>query len=235
MDKTNEILTEENIRLMKHHLLFSGLDDGELTAFLRHAKPDYIELEEGETLSLEPGSTRRLGVVIAGDVKVFSIDYDGNRTVINAIRGGAGSVGTMQFMMEYYNMLFEVVARERSRLLMLTPDALLIAEEPLSLIQHKIMVNLLASQRQLFINLSEHLVCLSQRNIRDKILRFLKIYSESAHSYEFDIHFSRDELAAYLAVDRASLSRSLGQLRQEGVIDFHKNHFKILTTQHFRY
>ena len=42
-------------------------------------------------------------------------------------------------------------------------------------------------------------------------------------------------LAAYLAVDRASLSRSLGELRREGILEFRKNHFKILSTQHFQY
>lgn len=78
-------------------------------------------------------------------------------------------------------------------------------------------------------------MCLSQKNIRDKIMRFLKICSESARSYEFDISMSREELAAFLAVDRASLSRSLGKLKREGIIDFQKRHFKILTTRYFQY
>ena len=132
-------------------------------------------------------------------------------------------------------MLFEIVATENTRLMLFTPDSLLIADESVVMIQHKILVNLMASKRQLFVNLSEHLVCLSQKNIRDKILRFLKINSEIARSYEFDIQYSRDELAIYLAVDRASLSRSLSRLKREGVIDFNKNHFKILTTRYFRY
>lgn len=234
MEKFDEILTEENLACIKKHILFSGLDDAEISTFIRHAKPAYFELANEEKMTLEPGSKRRLGVVITGSVKVFSIDYDGNRAILNAVKG-SGAVGTMQFMLEYYNMLFEIAATENTRLMLFTPDSLLIADESVSMIQHKIMVNLLASQRQLFVNLSEHLVCLSQKSIRDKILKFLKINSEIARSYEFDIQYSRDELAIYLAVDRASLSRSLGQLKKEGIIDFSKNHFRILTTQHFKY
>lgn len=234
MENYDEILTAENLAHIKTHILFSGLDDNEIITFIKHADPLYFELAGEERMTLEPGTKRRLGVVFTGSVKVFSIDYDGNRTVLNAVQG-SGAVGTMQFMMEYYNMLFEIVATENARLMLFTPDSLLIADESVAMIQHKILVNLMASQRQLFVNLSEHLVCLSQKNIRDKILRFLKINSEIARSYEFDIQYSRDELAIYLAVDRASLSRSLSRLKREGVIDFNKNHFKILTTRYFRY
>ncbi len=234
MENYDEILTAENLAHIKTHILFSGLDDNEIITFIKHADPLYLELAGEERMTLEPGTKRRLGVVFTGSVKVFSIDYDGNRTVLNAVQG-SGAVGTMQFMMEYYNMLFEIVATENTRLMLFTPDSLLIADESVVMIQHKILVNLMASKRQLFVNLSEHLVCLSQKNIRDKILRFLKINSEIARSYEFDIQYSRDELAIYLAVDRASLSRSLSRLKREGVIDFNKNHFKILTTRYFRY
>lgn len=234
MENYDEILTAENLAHIKTHILFSGLDDNEIITFIKHADPLYFELAGEERMTLEPGTKRRLGVVFTGSVKVFSIDYDGNRTVLNAVQG-SGAVGTMQFMMEYYNMLFEIVATENTRLMLFTPDSLLIADESVVMIQHKILVNLMASKRQLFVNLSEHLVCLSQKNIRDKILRFLKINSEIARSYEFDIQYSRDELAIYLAVDRASLSRSLSRLKREGVIDFNKNHFKILTTRYFRY
>ena len=103
------------------------------------------------------------------------------------------------------------------------------------MIQHKILVNVMASQRQLFISISEHLMCLSQKTIRDKIMRFLKICSESTRSYTFDIPMSREQLAEFLAVDRASLSRSLSGLKSEGIIDFNKNHFTILTTRYFQY
>ena len=43
--------------------------------------------------------------------------------------------------------------------------------------------------------------------------------------YEFDIPFSRQQLADYLAVERSGLSLELGKMRDEGLLDFHKNHF----------
>ena len=234
MGNYTNLLTPENMEILRNHLFFSGLSDEEITSFAAYASPEVFELDPGQKISIEPGYKRKLGVVLRGSVKVYTIDYDGNKTIINAIQGH-GSIGTMQFMMEYYNMLFEIVADTAGVIVTFDPGCLLIADESVALIQHKILVNVMASQRQLFISLSEHLVCLSQKNIRDKIMRFLKICSEAERSYEFDIRFSREELAAYLAVDRASLSRSLGELKRKGIIDYQKNHFRILTTRHFKY
>ena len=42
---------------------------------------------------------------------------------------------------------------------------------------------------------------------------------------------ARQELADYLSVDRSAMSTELGKMKKEGIIDFHKNHFKLLKGQ----
>ena len=51
--------------------------------------------------------------------------------------------------------------------------------------------------------------------------------SQRADSYEFDIPFSRQQLADYLAVERSGLSLELGKMRDEGMVEFRKNHFRL--------
>ena len=138
-------------------------------------------------------------------------------------------------MFDYYNSLLELTANKDCELILIPPEKIFIAEEKLAMIQQKIVVNMMASQRQAFLDLSEHISCLSQRSIKDKILKFLKINCEREHSYCFTVLFSREELAYYLEVDRASLSRSLGELKSEGILDFRKNRFTILKTNIFKY
>jgi CRP-like cAMP-binding protein len=219
---------------IKNHLFFSGLDEDEIRLFLNFSEPKLVELEPGQKLELGTGRTHSLGVVIMGDIRVYCIDYSGEKLILNA-ESDSDSVGTMQFMMEYYNMLYEISSKNGGSLLLLSPDSLLITDKSISAVQHKILVNVMASQRQLFIDLSEHIVCLSQKNIRDKILRYLKIQCDKNKAYEFEIIMSREELASYLAVDRASLSRSLGELKKDGIIDFRKNRFTILDTRCFKF
>ncbi len=234
MNDYHELLQEENMELLRANPLLKGLADDEIAAFLQHAAPDYIELEPEHSITVLPGSARKIGLVIKGDVTVCTVDYSGARTVLNVLHD-PGPIGGMQFMIDRYNIVYEITANNAARLIMLDPDALLNANPDMILIQHRILVNTMRSQRDLFLRVSEHLLCLSQKSIRGKLLRYLQLKSETAQSYEFDIPLSREDLAAYLAVDRASLSRSLGELKQEGVIEFRKNHFKILDTKYFRY
>ena len=234
MESNHWLSDADNLALAQKHPLLQGLSTQELITFFSCVETEYREIEPGQRFTIEPGNRHKLGIIIEGDVKVLTVDYGGNKTIINIMRN-FGSVGTMQFMADYYNMLYEVVADTPAKLVMGNPDDLLVTREGIASIQHRILANLLISQRQLFLSLSNHLVCLSQKNIRDKVLRYLQLCSEKEQAYEFDVPLSREDMAVYLAVDRASLSRSLSELRREGVLEFRKNHFKILSTKFFSY
>ena len=55
---------------------------------------------------------------------------------------------------------------------------------------------------------------------------FGEVYS-CAGSKEFTIPFNRQQLAEYLSVDRSALSAELGKMRDEGMLEFWKNQFKL--------
>lgn len=232
MKSYRENFKDEHLPLLRNHILFSGLTDHEIFMFIQFSKPIYIHLKENQSKKLSGKHTHMIGVVFTGNTHVYNIDYEGNKTLLKEI-GENETSGTLYAMFDYYNSLIELSATEDSEMLLIPPEALFITDDKLSSIQHKIIVNMMATQRQAFLEISGHLSCLSQRSIRDKVLSFLKMYVEIRHSFSFDVPFSREELANYLAVDRASLSRSLGELKSEGIIDFRKNHFTILQYDHF--
>ena len=68
---------------------------------------------------------------------------------------------------------------------------------------------------------------MAQKTIRDKILSYLSFYAIKQKSYEFEIPFSRQQLADYLYVDRSALSNELSKMRRDGLIEFRKNIFKL--------
>ena len=47
-------------------------------------------------------------------------------------------------------------------------------------------------------------------------------------SSEFEIPFDRQELADYLDVDRSGLSVEISKLREEGVLESRRKHFRFL-------
>lgn len=71
------------------------------------------------------------------------------------------------------------------------------------------------------------LAILSQKGLRERILMFLTLQASRRQTTSFAIPFSREELAAYLCVNRSALSRELSLMQEEGLITFQKNHFRL--------
>ena len=87
------------------------------------------------------------------------------------------------------------------------------------------MVSLIAEKNKA---LMEKLEIVSQKTLRRKILSYLSFQSRKHGSDEFTIPLGRLELANYLCVDRSALTRELTYMKDEGIIDFTKNTFKLL-------
>ena len=71
------------------------------------------------------------------------------------------------------------------------------------------------------------LAILSQKGLRERILTYLTMQASRRQTTAFAIPFSREELAAYLCVNRSALSRELSLMQEEGLITFQKNHFRL--------
>ena len=72
---------------------------------------------------------------------------------------------------------------------------------------------------------------MGQRSTRAKLMSYLSAEAQRQNSLEFDIPFTRQQLADFLAVERSGLSLELGKMRDEGLLDFHKNHFALHTQE----
>ena len=80
------------------------------------------------------------------------------------------------------------------------------------------------------VNFLEKIEHLSRRSLRDKIMSYLTAQSIKCGSREFDIPFSRQELADWLAADRSALSAELSRMRADGLIDYNMRRFRLLKT-----
>ena len=94
-----------------------------------------------------------------------------------------------------------------------------------------ILDNFLIMLSHLHMQKEKRLMVLSRNGLRDRIMTYLSLQAQWKKSRYLDIPFSREELAAYLCVNRSALSHELSLMRHEGLIDFSKNHFVLLKFQ----
>ncbi len=80
--------------------------------------------------------------------------------------------------------------------------------------------------------LMEKLAIVSQKTLRKKILAYLSVQAQESGSGDendaFVIPLGRVELASYLNVDRSALTRELNNMKEDGIIDFSRNTFRLL-------
>ena len=87
------------------------------------------------------------------------------------------------------------------------------------------MVHIIADKNRELIRKIE---VISKRTIREKLLAYLSMQAQSQNARYFEIPLGRTELADYLCVDRSALTRELAKMRDDGLIDYDKNCFRIL-------
>ena len=93
---------------------------------------------------------------------------------------------------------------------------------------NRIVYNLMNDLAKKNILFHERLQITSKRSTREKLLAYLNGQAKKNKSREFSIPFDRQELADYLEVERSGLSAEISKLREEEILQSHKNHFTLL-------
>lgn len=211
--------------LIYKHKLFEGISENEINSLLsclgcktEDYKKQNIVYSEGEIID-------SLGIVLSGSLHLYAYDFYGNRQIITDIKKGemfAESVAIAKSPLP-----FEITATEDSRILFINFSKLS-AVCPKACSFHTVLINntmrILAVKN---ISLTQKILHLTAKNVREKVLSYLNYVAKQKKSKYFDIPFSRQELADYLSVDRSNLSNELSKLKEAGLIEYEKNHFKI--------
>ena len=154
-------------------------------------------------------------------------DVFGNRTIFG--EAGPGNVFAEALAAVRIQESFVTVqAVEDSRVLGITLGQLLKPSVKPGRYRDTMIRNLVQIMAKRNMQLHRKLGVLSCRRTRDKVMSYLDGMAKQTHSRTFDIPLSRQELADYLCVDRSALSSELSRMRQEGLIDFKRNHFRLL-------
>ena len=204
--------------------LFSGISESELTAMLSCLRAEKKGFPK-EAFVLRAGDTAEsIGLVLTGSVLVIQEDIWGNRNILSKARPGQSFAAA--FACAPGSVLdVSVIAETPVTVLFLNVKRVLNVCPSACAHHSRIIRNLLGELAEKNLRFSEKLTHMGQRTTRAKLMSYFSAEAQRLGKYEFDIPFSRQQLADYLAVERSGLSIELGKMRDEGLLDFHKNHF----------
>ena len=214
-----------NILELIKHPLFTGLDEESLPEALKIFESSEKSLKKGECIFNSGSITEVMGFVLEGRIQIESTDYWGNKTIIDNL--GSGKVFGETYALTGKPLMVDVVAVEDSKIMMIKPRNIFLHSN--NKINSVLIKNILQISMNKNLHLSQRIFHTNAKTIRGRLLAYLSscLPAKSPHA-EFDIPYDRQQLADYLQVDRSALSAELSKMKADGLIDYWKNHFRLL-------
>lgn len=227
------IISEKEKGRLRSCPLFQNLSESELAGALSFFQAEKTEFRKGEYIK-KPGTDDVLpffGFVLSGAVQVYTYDREGNRMVMASVGPGNTFGESLCYLKKKSPVCIQ--AGCDSVILTLRCGGLYETGMPKEAgadpkLRKKLADAFTSMICERTLSMNRRIQVLSKLSLREKVITFLSENPLSASGRPFAISMNREDMAAYLGVNRTALSRELSLLKKEGLIDFHKNTFRFL-------
>ena len=205
--------------------LFQGLPPDALEYALSYFEAHVKAYEKGDFLHQVSFPLERFGLVLSGTIQVSMDDMDGHHIIMNNVSAG-GLFGEAYCFLGTDAPIY-ICAVTEAEVLWMRPTRVKAPRLPLQERDQMLANRFVAALASRTLSLNQRIQILSRRTLRAKLITLLSQYA-TAQGDTFTIPFDRASMANFLGADRSALSRELSHLRKEGVLDYHRNQFRIL-------
>lgn len=208
--------------------LFEGIEPQEMEALMSCLRPVRRSYQKNEVIWQEGDVVHTVGLVAQGKVLILRDDFWGNRSILG--EAGVGDLfGESYACAPGQPVTVSVLAVEDSTVIFLEIAQAMAVCGQACTFHLRLIQNLMQILAQKNLMLSRKIDHISRRSTREKLLAYLSYHAQEQGSSTFDIPFNRQELADYLSVDRSALSQELGRMKHDGLVDFTRSHFTLLS------
>lgn len=218
---------KEFIPMLKRSWLFAGVTDSEIETMLSCLDAKVRSYRKGEYVFRQGERIDQIALVAKGELYVQQDDYWGDRSIIHGVSAGE-LFGEAYLAPESGIMLTDVIAAQDSTVLFFHVRRIITTCSNACRFHTAVVQNLFFSLSEKNQKLMQKLSHMSRRTTREKLISYLSEESKRHNSSSFTIPFNRQQLADFLSVDRSAMSNELGKMRDEGLLEFEKNQFRLL-------
>ena len=216
----------EILQKMKNSKIFNEIDEKDIKALHFCFKTRVFEVKKGEVLIDEGEPFESIVLVLDGHLRSIINDYYGNISILADYYTGE-TVGVEEAFSGTEVANYTLVAMEDTQVLTMNKYSVMKPCDNMCPRHTQLQNNLVKIISQKNIELMQKFNHITKPSTKEKVLSYLQYISKQQNSKYFDIPFNRQELADYLSVDRSALSFELSKLKQQGILDFTKNHFML--------
>lgn len=207
--------------------LFKNIKEQDLNYLLQCLNSYAKNYKSDEYIFFAGNKVNYIGVVLSGSVEIIKENL-------------AGSVHIMTFLGPSHIFAEGIVCtkerlspvtirvKEDSKILFIPYERIIKNCGNSCNFHHQLVQNMMMILGEKNYVLNTKIELLTLKGMREKIASFLLNESKAHNSLTFNIIPNRNEMADYLNVSRTSMCRELAKLKEEKIIDYYQNSFKIL-------
>ena len=210
--------------LISRTALFRGYTPAETEVLLRGLRAVTRKFPRDTAVYTAGKPVSNIGIVLSGTVQIENNDIWGNTSILELVKPG-------EVFAEAYAcvpgepMMVDVIAVEDTEILFVNvPEIFRLASRGKN-DYARLIQNLVIISARKNLSLSRRILHTSSKKIRGRLLSYLSYQSELQGSNHIEISMNRQQLADYLSLDRSALSKELGRMKADGILDYHKNVF----------
>jgi CRP-like cAMP-binding protein len=216
----------EWINTLKSTLLFRGIGSESLNIMLDCLKPTVRRPKQREIIVAYGQPFQGIGIIASGKVALTKETYSGNRIIMGMLEASDIFGETVAFS-DRRIWPMTVIAQEDCVLLFLPPDKITGTCSNICASHSTLIMNMLQILSNRASMLDKKIEYISAKNIRGRISSYLLDTYFQLGNKTFTLTMKRHELADYLNIPRPSLSREMGLMRDDGIIEFEGSHITV--------
>lgn len=188
----------------------------QLNVTAKKYKKNEIVIHQGDILDslyiIDDGSVRREQTYPNGEVhlvnifekgRIFSMEISLSRTKVSPV---------------------DLITNEDSKVLLISLKS--IEQSAFHDSIRRALIEMLADDN---IRMGNKVQVLAERGLRDRVMAYLNVLSKRHPSGEIHVRMTQEQMAQYLCVNRSALSNELNKMKKDGLIDYNKKQFWILS------
>ncbi len=215
------------VQILKKTKLFSGVGEEDVSSMLSCLGARLKSYKKGEFVLRQGEHLSDIVVLVEGKLHIQKDDYWGNRSILGLIEVGE-MFGEAYVSPESSSLLNDVVAVEDSTAIFFDVKRIITTCPSACRFHSMVVQNMFFAISEKNRKLVQKLGHMSKRTTREKLISYLSEEAGRQNSSSFSIPFNRQQLADFLSVDRSAMSNELCKMRDEGLLEFEKNRFRLL-------
>lgn len=215
------------INILSSMPLFNQIEEEKLEPILQCLQPVIRTYPANDMIALEGEPLYGIGLILSGQAQIVRESATGDRIIMAQLSEGH-LFGEVAAYARDPVWPVTVIATKDSEVMFIPTSKLATPCCNACPWHRQLIFNMLEILSEKALSLNKKIGYLTLKGMRSRISAYLLDQHKKNNSLTFDLPVKRTEMAELLHVSRPSMSREMGRMRDERIIDFERNRITIL-------